>query len=240
MLQLVYCDTNEQNIKAIEAFLESYDREGLSVRGFGRLGEFMNYMDHYGESVDIAMVNISLGSMSGIRIMKLVQERLPEIQVIFLSNCKDMVFDVYDVRHVSYIPFPINRQRLVNALDMAASYAVGSRKKYLTLASKGLISRIDLEDILYIESNLRNFTVHTQDRLSTFTGKIEALKGILDQRFVQCHKSFLVNMTYIIELSSESAMLTNGESVPVSTRKYKETKEAFMNYAADSYFDHYM
>lgn len=239
MLNLIYCDTGAHHIEEIEAFLKIYENSGLSVRGFGRVGEFMNYMDHYGESVDIVLANISLGNISGIKIMKLIQERLPEIQVIFLSDYPDMVFDAYAVRHIAYITFPIIGERLHYAINMAAAYAGGSKKQYISLASKGVISRIDVDNILYIESNLRNIIIHTNDRVMIFPGKIEGIKEKLDGRFIQCHKSFLVNMTYIAELSCESAMLSNGESVPVSNRRFKETKDGFISYSGDSYYDPY-
>ena len=40
-----------------------------------------------------------------------------------------------------------------------------------------------------------------------------------------------------MELKADSIVLYNGESVPVSARKLKETKTAFTNYVGDNYDD---
>lgn len=61
--------------------------------------------------------------------------------------------------------------------------------------------------------------------------------GMLDSRFVQCHKSFIVNLSCAVELKADSIVLYNGESVPVSARKLKETRTAFTNYVGDNYDD---
>jgi len=238
MIKLVFCETSERNTQQLEELLTRQARDkDISVRGFKHVAPFLTYIDHYGDSTDLVIVNISLDGISGIKVMKMIQERLPELQIIFVSEFPEMVFDTYAVRHISFLPYPIVENHLDAAIDLACRYARITKKKYLTLQSKGLISRIDIDAIMYLESDLRNILIHTTDAVRKFPGKLDDIKYMLDNSFVQCHKSFIINMAYAIELGTEGMLLYNGECVPVSSRKFKEAREIFLNYTDEKYFD---
>ena len=238
MLKLVFCDPSERNRAQLDKILADYAKaEEICVRGFGSVAAFIAYMERYGDSADVAIANIDMGGMSGIRLMGAVQERLPDLQIIFVSKYPEMIYDAYAVRHIAFLSYPLKAGYMGAVLDGAVRYARVSRKKYVTLASKGLITKIDYDSIMYLESNLRNMEIHEPGRIRTFPGKLEDVKPMLDGRFVQCHKSFIVNLSYAVELNADSIMLKNGESVPVSARKLKQAKAAFTNYAGDDYCD---
>lgn len=238
MLKLVYCDPSEKNRAQLDDILADYaEAEEIAVRGFSGVAAFITYMDKYGDSADVAIANIDLDGMSGIRLMGAIHERLPNLQIIFVSKYPEMIYDTYAVRHIAFLPYPLKAEHLSTVLNGAAKYARISRKKYITLASKGLITKIDYDSVLYLESNLRNMNIHEPHRIRTFPGKLDDIRPMLDSRFVQCHKSFIVNLSCAVELKADSIMLYNGESVPVSARKLKETRAAFANYVDDNYDD---
>lgn len=238
MIKLAFCEISERNTAQLEQLLiKQANIKGISVRGFNNVASFITHMDHYGDSTDIVIVNISLDGISGIKLMKIIQDRLPDLQIIFVSEYPEMVFDTYAVRHTSFLPYPIIESHLEAALELACRYAKMSQKRYITLHCKGLISRIDADTIMYLESDLRNILVHTIDTVRKFPGKLDDIKYMLDNTFVQCHKSFIVNMAYAIELGAEGMLLYNGECVPVSSRKLKDARETFLNYISERYFD---
>lgn len=62
--------------------------------------------------------------------------------------------------------------------------------------------------------------------------KIE--KDLKLDKFVRCHKSFLVNLSYVENIKLNTAILESGEEVPVSRYRYKEVKERFLKFLGDS------
>nr|WP_272491583.1 LytTR family DNA-binding domain-containing protein [Terrisporobacter petrolearius] len=46
-------------------------------------------------------------------------------------------------------------------------------------------------------------------------------------KFVRCHKSFLVNLTYVENIKSNTAILESGEEVPISRYRYKRLRKSF-------------
>ena len=238
MLKLVFCDPSERNRAQLDKVLADYAKaEEICVRGFGSVAAFITYMERCGDITDVVIASIEMDGISGIRLMGAIHERLPNLQIIFVSKYPEMIYDAYAVRHIAFLPYPLKAGHLEAVLDGAARYAKVSGKRYITLASKGLITKIDYDSILYLESDLRNMNIHEPRRIRTFPGKLDDIKLMLDSRFVQCHKSFIVNLSCAVELKADSIVLYNGESVPVSARKLKETRTAFTNYVGDNYDD---
>lgn len=45
--------------------------------------------------------------------------------------------------------------------------------------------------------------------------------------FYHCQKSFIVNLDYINKIKGYTAVLDNGEDIPIGRAKYKDLKEKF-------------
>ena len=58
--------------------------------------------------------------------------------------------------------------------------------------------------------------------------KIE--KELSIYNFFRCHKSFLVNISYIENIKQYIAILENKDEVPISRYRFKETKARFLSY----------
>lgn len=234
MIKLAFCEPDPALFSRLSQLLRSYKApEPLQVQGFLNPAEFIHYVDHKGQELDILLCNIVMEPYNGIKLMYTVQKSLPNIQIIFASQYKEMVFDAYAVRHVAFIPVPISLRHFKTAMLMAVDNVFSARsRKYLTLSAKGQIIRIDIGDILYLESNLRTLHVQTKDTRLEFIYQLEAVKPFLDRRFLHCHKSFLVNMDYIASLDGVSMCfhLINGQSVPISSRRAAEARREFEAY----------
>jgi desulfoferrodoxin len=75
-----------------------------------------------------------------------------------------------------------------------------------------------------------SFAILPDDEIVEVYAKLSDLMQKLPNRFVQCHKSYVVNMGFIKELAQDHALLTTGESVPISQQRRKPMREAFIEY----------
>lgn len=83
-------------------------------------------------------------------------------------------------------------------------------------------TRIPYRQIYYFEARDKKLYVRLQNRELAFYGTIEELEEKLPAVFLRCHRSFLVNRSYVekIRLSQNEIILSHGISVPLS-RSYK-------------------
>lgn len=233
MLNIAVCGTeSEQNEYIIELINSVIENEPVRMVSFCNVNAFINYIDMHGFDLNIVITDIALGEYNGIKLMRMMQQKLPEVQIIFASKYKKFVFDAYAVRHIAFLPFPIDRNSFANAIMLARENIIFRRRPRVLLTKSGVVYGILLDDIMYMESSGRMITVYTPTSSEAFQYKLESIKPSLDMRFVHCHKSFIVNMDYAAKLDTVNLAfyLRSGIQVPVSSRKAKDVRIIFRNY----------
>ena len=114
---------------------------------------------------------------------------------------------------------------LLNAMERYTLQTNKTHKIYTTQVGGRKIS-VDYDDIYFFETsaNIHKVILHAKDRQIEFSGTIKELTSALDDNFVRCHRSFLVNKNNIKEVDAKNRLIyfTNGESCLMSTRMMKE------------------
>ena len=102
----------------------------------------------------------------------------------------------------------------------------------------GEVRNVSTGDIVFVENNVRSMRYVMRDG-STLTGTRrnvsfeEYFEPLLSSgRFVQPHKSFIINIRYIRSVKPSSVVMTNGVQVPISRRHVTEVQDAYRKYGA--------
>lgn len=233
MLNIAICGMDgEQNEYICELINGLIEDEPVRVAAFSNVNAFINYIDKRGYDLNILITDVALGEYNGIKLMRMMQQKLPEIQIIFISKFMELVFDAYAVRHIAFLPLPIDTDSFANALMLARESIIIRHRPRVLLTKGGIVYGIFLDDIMYMESNGRMITIYTPASNEEFQYKLESIKPSLDARFVHCHKSFIVNMDYVSKLDTVNMAfyLRSGIQVPISTRRAKDVRTTFRDY----------
>uniref|UniRef100_UPI0005A97D52 LytR/AlgR family response regulator transcription factor n=1 Tax=Faecalimicrobium dakarense TaxID=1301100 RepID=UPI0005A97D52 len=95
--------------------------------------------------------------------------------------------------------------------------------------------KIDSNEIKYIEIQKKDMLIHTINKSFDARYSLEKIEKDLKQdKFVRCHKSFLVNLSYVENIKTNTLILESGEEVPVSRYRYKDVKERFLKFLGDT------
>ncbi len=101
----------------------------------------------------------------------------------------------------------------------------------IMVKKRNTIYKIDLDDVLYISKNLRLSCIITiSGEEHTFYAKFEEIQPFLNKSFLQCHKSYIVNLDRVIALQAAWFWLENGENLPISQKRRKKSREYYQNY----------
>ncbi len=117
------------------------------------------------------------------------------------------------------------RECLLNAIER---YTLQTNKvhKVYTIQTGGRKISVDYEDIFFFEtsSNIHKVVLHAKNRQIEFSGTIKDLINTLDDNFIRCHRSFLVNKNNIKEVDAKKRIIyfPNGETCLMSMRMGKE------------------
>ena len=151
------------------------------------------------------------------------------VDIIFISSTAEYALDGYRVQALRYIKKPVDIDTLREALLISVSKHsfIGG----LTVSSKGQTFTIDFKDVLYIESCRRDIDIHLTDKIITTHMKISDIERLLPEKdFFRCHRSYIVNFTYMEAIERYQITMKNGDILSVSQQLYSDTKSRFSNH----------
>ena len=143
-------------------------------------------------------------------------------RVIFMSESKDDVFDVFDVEAFYYLLKPLEEEKTKEVLHRAITKTKDRKDK------EPLIVRVD--KIWYIENLGRKVVLHMKNREITYYAKMNELEEVLGSHFFRCHRGYFVNFAAVKSYGSGSILLKNGESILMAKQKYNEFASAYADY----------
>ena len=95
------------------------------------------------------------------------------------------------------------------------------------------ISEEDLDKLQYCEVMGRTLLFHRQDGVvMDSAGRLDDLCEQLKDYdcFIRCHRSYLVNLAYVQNISSKAVTMCDGTELPIPHGKYSELKDRFFDY----------
>lgn len=181
---------------------------------------------------DLLFLDIDMPGINGIQLGKQLRDEGKEIDIIYVSNREDKVFDSLKVEPVGFI----RKSHLIEDIpDVLQRYwkHYGKRKmgKMLVVETKERIISVLLKDVMYIEGarNCQLLYLWGWDTPCQVRRNLKELEEELAQDgFIRVHKGFLVNYDYIRLIEQDNILLTNGNRVPLSRRKLQEVKSRFL------------
>ena len=179
---------------------------------------------------DLIFLDIKMGEESGLETAQKIRETNSRTKLIFLTAYKQYVFQSFDVDASHYLIKPVNRQKLDHVLDHIIRQLNPLKEPPIIVKSGQSTLCISCSDLLYIEVNNKTVTLHNENDTTEFPGKLEAVEKNLPARFYRCHRSYIVNMDYIVRFDRMDLHLANGEIVPVSKREYQDFSSTFLKY----------
>ncbi len=153
------------------------------------------------------------------------------VVVVFYSNDTSS-FDarVYQERATLFLPLTHSAVELDYLLKRVRDLTKRLPSRSLCVQKKGRIVVVQTREITYVESDRRILHVHTVSETVDAYGKLSSIQEELPEGFIQCHKSFLVNLRYVKESYLDTLRLVTGETVPVSQKRRKYTKDCLISF----------
>lgn len=194
------------------------------------IGEFENAIKAEAflttEKIDLVFLDIEMPKLSGLEWLK---KSMVKPLVILTTAFPKYALEGYELDIVDYLLKPVSFSRFLKAVQKAKEFAEMkdvsnnlSAPTWLFVRSEKRIEKIELSEILYIESigNYVNITTKERSILAYLT-----LKGIESQlpatEFIKVHQSFLVNFSKIESIESNQLKIKD-KMIPVS-RSYRDT-----------------
>lgn len=220
MITIGACDDETRDLDTIAAMCERWGsarQVPLAVRRFDG-GEKLLAETGEGERFDVVFLDIIMGARDGVSIAREIRTTDRDCAIVFTTNSREHAIDGFGVRATHYLLKPVDESELFEALDRALRAREGAAPKRVQLTSRHETHVVDIRDIRYAESRARVVTVHTRSGADvSYYDKLDNFERLCDdERFLRCHKSFLVNLDYARVIANAVIRLDSGEEIPIS------------------------
>ncbi|WP_421944038.1 LytR/AlgR family response regulator transcription factor [Pedobacter sp.] len=175
-------------------------------------------------NIDLAFLDIQMPQLNGLQLVKLANKK---VKVIFTTAYADYALDGFEHDAVDYLLKPIGFERFYQAAEKALRSlgATDTRnhvsepmpsKAFLFVKSEHRIHKIDLADIIFIES-LENYVSIITPREKVLS--LQTMKRMEEQLpskdFIRVHRSFIISVKQISHIEKNNIFLSDGAIIPI-------------------------
>lgn len=198
-----------------------------------RISSFENaesFLFQYAEdkTFDILLLDIEMGSLSGVELAKQIRQDNREVQIIFITGYMEYIAEGYDVEALHYLLKPLSEEKLYSVLDRAVLRMKEKAHSILLHVGDEMV-RIPLYEIRYLEVQKNYVTIHAAEDYEV-KKPLRELEGELDDSFFKTGRSFWVNLRYVMRTSKSEVTLKDGTQVPLSRGLYEGINRAIIRY----------
>ncbi len=228
-LHIAVCEDLESERTALLKLLEQNEipkKIDIFVNGEDFLHAFEPYR------YDLLLMDILMGGKTGIDVISHVRRLDTQVSVAFVTSSLDYALESYRLEALKYIEKPAQQKAVdeILRLAMLKKQDVPS----LLLQSGTTSHTIAFSRILYLEQKGRSLLVHlVGGEVVSINKKLTDIEAVLPaDRFLRCHKSFIVNLGQVQSLDKELLVfqMREGDNVYIRRESFWQVKKVFETY----------
>ncbi len=203
------CEATLHQLKLDPSTIETYNDATLLAQNY-----------HLGKRADLLLLDIELGSHSGIDVARKIRQLDKAVKIVFVTNYKDYKDDAFSVHAFGYIQKPFQPEKISSIISECIQYTVYNEKNLLKFKGVNGDFLINKNDVLYIENQNRKQTLVCFSDIYPLIGKISTLTDELEQfNFYRPHVSFLINLDYVRQIKGYTIYMVNQDEIPLSQKR---------------------
>lgn len=181
--------------------------------------------------VDAMFLDINMPDLSGMDLVKTLKH--PPL-VVFTTAYSEYAIEGFKVDAVDYLlkPFTLSEfiasaEKLRSRFEMiqAAGSGVTSSSDFVFFKADYKIIKVEVSDIVYVEGMSEYLKIYLSSEqmpkvvLMSFSKLLEKLPAT---RFVRVHRSYVINLAKVSEVSSGMVLMSTGKRIPIGD-SYRST-----------------
>lgn len=227
-MRIGICDDEKFFIKTIEdALIKILDKYDIPFN----IQTFLNGYDliEKQKNFDLIFLDITMPNIDGLSVAEKIREINDDLIIVFITSHEDKVFEAFKVKTFRYLVKPVDQEKLEEAI-------IGAHKEYcddnVQVFIKDVchnIRKINMDDIVYVETHNRNLLVHTLNHSFEAALRMKEIEHMLgESNFYRIHTSYIVNLKHVIAYNHNTVSMINGHDVMISRLKIKDFKNKLL------------
>lgn len=180
--------------------------------------------------VDLLFLDIQMPELTGLDLLKVLQNKP---QVILTTAYREYAVEGFALQVTDYLVKPFSLERFIQAVNKATIQIDLSKKNNVYISPEKLVeleikdhffvrtnhkmTRIDFEDILYLESMREYVAIHTSSHRYIIHQTMTTMESKLPQSsFLRVHRSYMIALKKIKTINGNSILIQE-KQIPIGT-----------------------
>lgn len=231
MYKIAICDDEKSSAAEAAELLEKYRsahfRMEMSVDIYYSSLDILDAIEK--KSYDIYLLDIYIDKMNGIEIAEAIRKKDENGQIIFMTSSNAFYKDAFRIHAVHYLEKPILEEEFFDAMDRVC---MEEEERFLTVRESGEVSKVAIDDILYIESEDHYKRIVTADKSYFVRSTMQALIDEIDcEYFHALGMKTLINLKKVLRINKDLVVMEDGAQFGVPRGMYRAISELVLKYS---------
>lgn len=229
-MQIVVCDDHKIIAKELHSLLNQFNNNNTLKHDliyFPKPSMLYEYMQE--SSIDVIFMDLDFADTSedGIEWSKKILTTFPKTIIVILTSYEKRYKEGFEARVFRFMTKPVIEQEFFDILyDCMKELKL---TETVCLLKRGIPQEIPVRDICYLSAQSGGSELWTRtDMYYCEESLLQWENQLPDTLFFRCHSKYLVNLTLVTGFEKQVLLLASGEKLPVSRRKWKAFKIAYM------------
>ena len=177
---------------------------------------------------DIYLLDIYVDRLNGIEIAEAIKKAGDSAKIIFMTSSNAFYKEAFRIQAVHYLEKPILEQDFFEAMDRVCSEG---ETHYLTVRESGEVSKVNIDDILYIESEDHYKRIVTTQKNFFVRSTMQALSDEIDcEYFHALGMKTIINLKKVLKITKDIIYMDDGAEFSVPRGTYRSLSELILKY----------
>lgn len=232
-IYIAVCDDEAAELNVLTDLLDRWSRErqkNLRYKSFQSATELLDTLQR--EPFTLYLMDVMMPGLNGMDATREIRRLDAAAGIIFLTASTEFAYQSYSVRAMNYILKPIDAEKLFPVLDRLALEEQRPQDG-LTVKCGSTLVRLPYSQLAYVEINHKHLYFNLTDgSVHEVFGTLNSYEPLLLSRpeFLRAHRSYIINMLQIKELSPAGIRTFSGKTIPVSRALYSQIQKDYMNF----------
>jgi len=230
-LSIAIVEDDARDRERLRTMLRQYEADNSLTLRLAEFDDGAAIIEGYQPQYDVIFLDIQMSGIDGMRAAAEIRKVDTSVILIFVTKTAQYAVNGYAVQALSYLLKPVTMFAVANEMDRSIAQLGKTEQTSILVGPRSSPRRVDVNDIVFIESVRHQIWVHTVSGTQTFNATLQEFDDLLAPKgFYRSHSSYLVNLKHVMQVDGDECVMSTGASTRISRSRKKGLLEALSTY----------
>jgi len=240
-MNIVICDDEEIFRTSLTNYIRIWAEknnclQAISCLSFSSSEDLLDKWNR-GLPIDLLFLDIEIpGELSGMNAANRIFNTNPYIPIVFVTHYREFALEGYHVNALRYLTKPILQKDIEECMNIVWRQWSLAQNDTILIQTAAQTLVLPQRSIIYLQSHSHLINIVATNDPEFYQVRCnfkELLSSLPKALFVQCHRSYAINLMYIRKFQRSAVQMSDGKTIPVGRSFSDDFCEAFYRYCRE-------